>query len=79
VSQYISGADLSEGSPILALRNYVDNLVFGESRQRGNTLNSRTWIAIMSKAWNAWRDGRELKILNWKRGGAKPEPYPLPR
>lgn len=31
------------------------------------------------KAWNAWRDGRELKILGWKRGGAKPEPFPIPR
>lgn len=79
VAQFISGADLSEGSPILALRNYVDNLVFGEGRQRGSTLSSRVWIALMSKTWNAWRDGREMKMLQWKRGGASPERYPIPR
>jgi len=78
VGSYVTGIDLAEGSPILALRNYADNLMFNESRQRGSSLNSRLWIALMIKAWNAWREGREVKILAWKRGGANPERFPIP-
>jgi hypothetical protein len=77
IAQYISGTELAEGSPILALRNYADNLAF-HGTQRGSSLEPRTWLALMIKAWNAWRDGREMKLLTWKRGGANPEPFPIP-
>jgi len=36
------------------------------------------WWRVMLKAWNAWREGREVKILAWKRGGANPERFPIP-
>lgn len=34
--------------------------------------------AYAVKAWNAFRNGREIQALSWKMGGAKPEPFPEP-
>jgi hypothetical protein len=52
-----SGADLSEGSPILALRRYSEN-ERDRSRRRGPDFK---WVAVTIKAWNAWREGRTYK------------------
>ncbi len=35
--------------------------------------------AITVKAWNAYRDGRELRLLKWSPGGSSPEPFPRAR
>lgn len=80
--KYTTGVGLTEGSPILALRRYCDGLylVGGKPASATVGLDTRYWVAILIKAWNAFRDGREVKaVLTWKRGGAKPEPFPLPR
>lgn len=34
--------------------------------------------AYVIKAWNAYRDGREIGLLRYRPGGANPEPFPEP-
>jgi hypothetical protein len=35
-------------------------------------------FAMFVKTWNFYRDGAEVKLLRWRRGGAKPEAFPTP-
>lgn len=71
-----SGVGLDEGSPILALRQWL-------IRQSGNTVagsraNSVMTLAIMVKAWNAYREGRHVEVITWRPTGIKAEPFPVP-
>jgi hypothetical protein len=34
--------------------------------------------ALFIKAWNAYREGREVSLLKWNPGGARPEEFPVP-
>lgn len=71
------GAGLPEGSPILALRNYLGRaLANATGRER---LPGDLAVAIMIKAWNAYREGEMIKILSYRRGGASPEAFPTPK
>lgn len=68
------GVGLEEGSPILALRNF-----FFKWKERNRTsIPTEFAIAIIIKAWNAYRRGDTAKILNWRAGGASPEAFPIP-
>lgn len=69
----ISGIGYGEDSPILAFRTWVRNMD-NQSRRP----SSEMCLAILIKAWNAWREGRAVKILSWKAGGANPEAFPVP-
>ena len=40
--------------------------------------NIETVAAYYIKAWNAWREGNDLRLLRYRRGGAKPEQFPTP-
>ena len=33
---------------------------------------------LVIKAWNAYRNGDELRLLRFKPGGANPEKFPMP-
>jgi hypothetical protein len=68
------GVGLDEGSPILALRNWM-----GRTYSMRPRPNPEVQIAFMIKAWNAFRDGDPVRVLSWRRGGANPEPFPEPR
>lgn len=35
-------------------------------------------FALLVKTWNFYREGAEVKLLRWRRGGAKPEAFPTP-
>jgi len=35
-------------------------------------------LAFLFKAWNAYREGREISILRWMRGGKNREKFPMP-
>lgn len=66
-----SGANLHERSPLFHLRN----------RLTANAIDSRKLpvvdvAALTIKAWNAWREGRDLQMLVWRPGGAAPEKFP---
>lgn len=37
-----------------------------------------TKFALLIKTWNYFRDGAQVKVLYWRRGGARPEPFPTP-
>lgn len=71
----IDGVNLQEGSPILTLRRFFES----ESKLQARD-NSRADIAAAYtiKAWNAYREGRDLKLLKFRVGGAKPEAFPEP-
>lgn len=67
------GSNLPEGSPIAALRN-----VLHLELQSGNPDNGRVF-PLLFKAWNLYRAGESAQRLNFRRGGANPEPFPEPR
>lgn len=71
------GAGLPAGSPILALRNRLIEM-YREGRDRGHRPSYELGIALIFKAWNAYRDGREITRLYFKPGGANPESFPEP-
>jgi hypothetical protein len=63
------GQMLSEGNPIYELRERLADLNSGHSKP------SRTYtLAITIKAWNALRDGRQIRLLRWSENESFPEP-----
>jgi hypothetical protein len=72
-----SGADLPEGSPLLALRRYSEGEIQGRGRSRTN--GDFRWVAVTFKAWNAWRDGRDIKLLAYSFTPLTRETWPEPR
>jgi hypothetical protein len=39
-------------------------------------LDAISTAALIIKAWNAFVEGRDIRMLKWARGGASPEPFP---
>jgi hypothetical protein len=70
------GVELSADDPILLLRTALLADRTGSQRKPRMT-RAREW-AITAKAWNAFREGRKLKLLRWSPGGAHPEAFPVP-
>jgi len=68
-----TGENLTSGSPILALRRRLLDDAVSQSK-----LRAREYTALVFKAWNAYREGRDVKVLSWKPGGATQEKYPTP-
>lgn len=68
-----SGTGLSQGGPILTLRNSL----IGMKQDRGS--KSQTHIAAIAiKAWNKYRNGDSCSMLRFTPGGANPEKFPEP-
>ncbi|MEV4096466.1 hypothetical protein [Streptosporangium saharense] len=66
-----TGANLDIGDPRLALRNFFTNVRAISGKRR---IDAREHIAIYIKAWNAWRVGRPVKILFFRKGEDMPRP-----
>lgn len=68
---------LKEGSPILALISACDSDSIKRKRigVRGG-LNSQYKVALLTKAWNAYMEGRPVSKLSYRAGGARPEDFP---
>lgn len=66
-----TGANLSKHSPALHLRNRLS-----EDRKGKAKLPKLEIIALMFKAWSAYRQGQKVKTLMWRTNGASPEPFP---
>jgi hypothetical protein len=73
IDKLITGVNLDNGSPILALRNRLF-----ASRQHGGRIEINELAALILKAWNAWRSGRMLTVLVWRHHGDSPESFPVP-
>ncbi|MEV8523206.1 hypothetical protein AB0451_03460 [Streptomyces sp. NPDC052000] len=69
-----TGAALPQYHPILTLRKKAAEVNDAAGRVPEDVL-----LAFVIKAWNAYRDGSELRLLRFKPGGATPEKFPLPR
>jgi hypothetical protein len=69
----LTGADLSDGHAIFALRRVLERELIAVQRMEQYRL-----AALTIKAWNGYRKGQEVKVLSWKSGGATPEPFPVP-
>lgn len=68
------GVGLDADDPVLRLREL---LIADRVKAAQRMTFTRTW-AVTVKAWNAYREGRPVKVLNWRPGGARPEPMPVP-
>ncbi|MER6270848.1 MULTISPECIES: hypothetical protein [unclassified Streptomyces] len=57
----VTGARLEPGDPRLTLRNTMLNLALGNAHRRRD--DSREHLLYYLKAWNAWVEGRSIKLL----------------
>lgn len=60
--------------PVLRMRNWFINR--GQLKGRRSR---KEVIAVIFKGWNAWRDGRSVKMLRFRQGTDAPEAFPVPR
>ena len=65
-----TGALLESGDPRLTLRNTMLNLAAGKTYRRKE--DSREHLLYYLKSWNAWVEGRELKLLRRSPGETMP-------
>jgi hypothetical protein len=69
----VTGVGLKAGSPVLALRNFL---------QKDSTSTAKVSpyyrVALTCKAWNHYREGRSIQSLRFNPGGAKPDEFPEP-
>jgi len=66
-----SGANLSEGSPILKLRTI---LLRGDIPQ-SNTASRKKLLALFLKAFNYWVDEKDVEVLVWRSYEDWPKPF----
>ncbi|MFD0883123.1 hypothetical protein ACFQ08_00890 [Streptosporangium algeriense] len=71
VTGITTGANLDIGDSRLALRNFFANVRAVSGKRR---VDAREHIAIYIKAWNAWRTGRKIKVLFFRKGEVMPRP-----
>jgi hypothetical protein len=68
------GAGLDTDDPIYALRRVAENFAKDKGR-----ISEEHMTALVIKGWNAYREGRQVRLLTYKPGGATPETYPEPK
>ncbi len=68
------GQNLAKGDPIFELRRTIATTA-GVKGERNQTY----LLAIVIKAWNAYRAGETVGLYRWRPGGSKPEAFPEPR
>lgn len=67
------GQNLSSSNPIYVLRKAA-----ASSRSVRGERSETHLLAMTIKAWNAYREGRQISILRYRPGGANPESFPEP-
>lgn len=68
------GVGLTERDPVYVLRRTLANARTDRSRLLENQAT-----AFVIKAWNAYREGRQIQFLAFRPGGANPEKFPEPK
>jgi len=71
LEQVRKGENLIEGMPSYALKRWLEN-----SRIIAKKPNRIVVYAMTIKAFNAFIEGKHVKNLSFKAGGASPEPFP---
>jgi hypothetical protein len=71
------GIGLDNGNAILALRQYLIRVV-STSASRRSSVPLDLGVALLIKAWNAWREGHMVQQISYRRGGRSPEQFPEP-
>jgi hypothetical protein len=69
-----TGVGLRDGDGALTLRRLLER----EGRKKEKKYDDVDWHAFFIKAWNSYRTGRPLPMLQFKRGGRNPEQFPHP-
>lgn len=72
-SSLIDGVNLSSTSPIYHLR---ERLIRTRASHRVRLAEAER-VALSIKAWNAYRDDREIQLLIWRNRGSSREPLPV--
>lgn len=67
------GANLHVEHPIYVLRRTL-----ADHKTAKSIVNEHVNTAWVIKAWNAYRAGRDIKLLRFSHGGANPEKFPEP-
>jgi hypothetical protein len=67
------GAGLDRQDPIWVLREALQ-----DNARAKRKLSGPEFLAYVIKAWNAYREGKQIKQLWWRSGGARPEAFPAP-
>lgn len=67
------GVNLDEDDAIRRLRESIFQNAVARAK-----FNQLYMFALLIKAWNAYREGRPVKVLRWRIGGAHPEDFPTP-
>jgi hypothetical protein len=68
------GQGLVEGDPVFALRKVILLDATRTPRYRQAHV-----LALVIKAWNFYRAGDQIKLLQWRSGGSSPESFPQPK
>lgn len=71
----LTGADLAKDSPLLLLRNALQNDARGFG---GKKMPTYRQAALICKAWNLWREGDTRQSLTWHYGGRQKDTFPIP-
>lgn len=71
VESLASGANLGDSDSVKVLR---DNLM--RNQKKTIKMTSLHKLALIIKAWNAWRNNKTVSNLAWRRVGPSPEAFP---
>lgn len=74
-ARLVDGAGLDVDDAVYALRR---TMVIN-SKDKARTVSEPYVIALVIKTWNAYREGRPIRLLQFKGGGANPEQFPEPK
>lgn len=69
------GASLAEDNPIFVLRRWLQN----NHEKPHDKARLEVVLAVVIKAWNAYRDGTHPEYFKWVGGGSSPERFPIAR
>lgn len=67
-----TGLGVHEKHPVYILRRRLEE----NAAMTGRKLDRIMIHAYLIKTWNAYREGRDVSIIRWIRGGASPEAFP---
>jgi hypothetical protein len=72
MSTVISGENMQKGDPEFALRSRLEFNAFSKAK-----LPKKHIVALVVKAWNYKRQNKNVRHLNWRTEGDRPEAFPV--
>ena len=74
LEKVVTGADIGIGHPAYTLRER-----FRRAYELDERLNEYEQLALFILAWNAWRDGKEMRRIQLPHGGVTTRNFPEPK